>query len=90
LISARGISYTAHSEAKGGSGKTSVTPQKRAEKGPRVHKEEVLVDMVIWRDNSRWLPQPVRNTPTNRFTLMWTDLCQCYIIRENKRAGDNA
>jgi hypothetical protein len=32
----------------------------------------------------------VRNTPNDRFTLMWTSIFLYYILRENERPGEDA
>jgi hypothetical protein len=40
--------------------------------------------MIIGKDNPEWMPFPVREEPYEQFTLMWTSLSSCYILRENK------
>jgi hypothetical protein len=90
MISARGVSYTTHSEAREAPKEVSLAFPKVARNALKVHQEEGLVDMIIREDNPQWLPYPVCNTPNNQFTQMWTNLCSCYILRENRRTSEDA
>ncbi len=40
--------------------------------------------MIIGRDNPEWMPVPVQEEPYERFTLMWTSLSPCCILRDNE------
>ncbi|MFN9907708.1 MAG: hypothetical protein ACK56F_16545, partial [bacterium] len=52
--------------------------------GVTVSQAAGLVDMIIGRDNPKWMPVPVQEEPYERFTLMWTSLSPRCILRDNE------
>jgi hypothetical protein len=51
----------------------------------KASQEEGPVDMIIGKDSLEWMPFTEREEPYEQFTLMWTSLSLCYILRENIR-----
>ncbi len=63
LIVARGVEYTAFTEAKKGPAKTQAAFPEMSKKALKVQQEGGLVDMVVALDNLKRQPLPVRGQP---------------------------
>jgi hypothetical protein len=76
LIVARGVEYTAFTEAKKGPAKAQAAFPEMSKKALKAHQEGGLVNMVVGLDNLKRQPLPVRGQPESSFRYVVKNLME--------------
>ncbi len=87
VIKARGVNYTVYMEARRVPVEAATVFLKMTKRALKAHQMEDQVDMVIGKDNGKWLPQHVCDScqPEDNLTLMKSEFHPRYIVRETRR-----
>ncbi len=86
-IVARGVEYTAFTEAKEVPAGAQAAFLKMSMKALRAHQEEGLVDMIIGRDKLKWQPLPIPEWPGSSLLLMRMEFAPRYVVRNLAELG---